>query len=217
MIKGIKGFIFDLDGVITDTSVLHESAWRKIAREEGIQFDETLPDRLRGVSRRRSLELILMNTDKSYIEQEIQALMDKKNDYYRESLEYLTPENLTNGAKELLDTLKGKGARTAIASSSKNARPVIEKLGISDKLDAVVDGTEIKKAKPDPEIFLKAAGKLGLPPSDCAVVEDAPSGIEAAAAGGFFPVAIGPKERFAGQKPYLRFNNLNELLTQVKL
>ncbi|OGI03826.1 MAG: beta-phosphoglucomutase [Candidatus Melainabacteria bacterium GWF2_37_15] len=217
MLENVKAFIFDLDGVITDTSVLHEKAWRKMAQEDGIPFPENLSNSLRGVSRRKSLELILENTDRKYTEIEIQEMMDRKNRYYRESLAELSPNNLLPGAEELIDTLNINGYKVAIGSSSKNAAVVIEKLGIKHKLDAVVDGTEIEKSKPDPEIFLKAAEKLALPPNECAVVEDAASGVEAANAGGFVSIGIGPESRFIqeNQKPNMRLNNVQELLKNL--
>lgn len=219
MLENVKAFIFDLDGVITDTSVLHETAWRKMAREEGIPFPDTLSNSLRGVSRRRSLELILENVDKNYTEPEFQELMDRKNNYYKESLQKLSPDNLLPCAGELLDKIKSKGYKIAVGSSSKNAAFVIEKLEIAHKLDAIVDGTELTKSKPDPEIFLKAAKKLGLPPKDCVVLEDAASGVESAKAGGFISVGIGPESRFVkeNQKPDLRFDDVKEFFKNLAL
>jgi len=219
MLKGIKAFIFDLDGVITDTSVLHEKAWRKMAAEENIPFDEKLADSLRGVSRSRSLELILKKTDKNYSDNEFQELMNRKNNYYVESLSSLSPDNLLPGAKELLEKIREKGYRLAIASSSKNTPLVIEKLDVKTKVDAVVDGNEITHSKPHPEIFLRAAKKLKIIPQKCVVVEDAASGVEAANAGGFVSVGIGPESRFVlpSQKPLLRYDSVQDLLIYLAL
>lgn len=212
----IKAFIFDLDGVITDTSSLHEKAWRKMAQEENIPFPEHLSDKLRGVSRHRSLELILESSDKTYTKEEFQALMDKKNNYYRQSLQHLGPDDKLPGASELLDLLISRGYKVAIASGSKNALLVIDKLEISHKIDAIVDGSQISKSKPDPEIFQIAAQKFGLAPDECVVIEDAASGVEAANAGGFVSIGIGPKSRFSDQQqPNQRFENLYGLLSVI--
>lgn len=219
MLENLKAFILDLDGVITDTSVLHEKAWRKVAAEEGIPFPDELGNKLRGVSRSRSLELILENTDKKYNDIEFQELMDRKNGYYRKSLEELSPENLLPGAMELINLLREKGLKLAMASSSKNASFVIEKLEIAGKFDAMVNGTEIENSKPDPEIFLKAAKKLAVEPGRCVVVEDAASGVEAANVGGFISIGIGPKSRFVGdkQEPYKRYDSVERLFNNLTL
>lgn len=183
MLRNVKAIIFDLDGVITDTSVFHEKAWRKMAQEKGIPFDDSLGEYLRGVSRQKSLELILESAGVTVTDEEFQRLMDKKNNYYKESLENLSPIN-----PEMFCSLRERGYKLAIASSSKNAQQVIDKLGIRQYFDAFVDGTEITRSKPDPEVFLKAAGKLGLPPQECVVVEDAEAGMEAARMGGFVAI-----------------------------
>ncbi|MDR1939543.1 MAG: beta-phosphoglucomutase [Clostridiales bacterium] len=187
----IKGVIFDLDGVIVDTDRFHYRAWKSLADRLGIYFDEKINDRLRGISRRDSLEIILEGTSKPFTEADKQRLLDEKNGIYRGCLAALMPKDADRGVYDLLKTLKEKKIKTAIGSSSKNARQILSRLGLADFFDAISDGTNITKSKPDPEVFLKAAGFLGLPPENCLVVEDAAAGIEAAAAGGFISAAIG--------------------------
>lgn len=224
MLKNIKAVIFDLDGVITDTSVLHENAWRKMAQEENIPFDDEIADQLRGVSREKSLELILENAhnkhnfQKNYTQEQFKELMDRKNNYYIESLSFISPKDLLPGVNDLLNYLKRWGYKIAIGSSSKNARPVIKNLQIEDRLDAIVDGTEITHSKPHPEIFQKAAYKVNIPYEQCAVVEDAASGVESANAAGMMSIGIGPEKRFNQNKnqiPDFRFDNMEELNNKI--
>jgi beta-phosphoglucomutase len=189
----IQGVIFDLDGVLTDTAEYHYLGWQRLADEEGLAFTREDNEALRGVSRRESLMLIVK--EKPYTEAEIQEMMERKNRYYVDSIENITPKDLLPGAIALLDELREKGIKIAIGSASKNARTVVEKLGIADKVDAIADGYSVEKPKPAPDLFLFAAKLLKLPANQCVVVEDAAAGVEAALAAGMWTVGLGPQER----------------------
>lgn len=189
----IRGFIFDLDGVLTDTAEYHYRAWQKLADEEGIPFDRQANEALRGVSRRESL--LLMLGDRPYSEAQIQEMMNRKNRYYVESIENISAADLLPGAIAFLDELRQAGIKIAIGSGSKNARTVLEKLGITQKVDAIADGYSVQRAKPAPDLFLFAAKELGLQPNQCVVVEDAAAGIEAALAARMWTIGIGPVSR----------------------
>jgi beta-phosphoglucomutase len=189
----IRGFIFDLDGVITDTAEYHYRGWKLLADEEGITFDRQANEALRGVSRRESLLLMLQGRE--YPEEKLQEMMARKNSYYLESIKEITPSDLLPGARELLEEICGRGLKSAVGSASKNAGEVIARLGIGEYFDAISDGYSVERQKPAPDLFLHAAGQLGLPPGDCVVVEDAAAGIEAAQAGGFRSVGLGPESR----------------------
>lgn len=213
-IKNINAFILDLDGVLTDTSVMHEKAWRKLAQEEGIAFNDDMSNDLRGVSRRESLNIILKNSNKTYSEDEIQKLMEKKNTYYNQNLEELTPKNIIPGVAALIDLLRTEKYLIAVASASKNALKVLKKIGLRDCFDVITEGNELTKSKPDPQIFILTANKLHQSPENCIVIEDAQSGIESANAGGFFSIGIGPDSRFndKNNKPSLRFDSILDLI-----
>lgn len=186
-----KAVIFDLDGVICFTDKYHYLAWKKMADGMGIYFDETINNRLRGVSRMESLEIILERCDKELTQEEKQALAEEKNKTYVELLGQMTEKDLSSEVKETLDSLRKSGLKLAIGSSSKNAKFILERLGLKDYFDAVSDGTNISKSKPDPEVFIKAAEFLHMAPADCLVVEDAKAGVEAAKAGGFDSAGLG--------------------------
>ncbi len=186
-----KAIIFDLDGVICHTDQYHFLAWKTLADELGIPFDQSINNRLRGISRMDSLEIILESYIGSVSEAEKFQYAEKKNNYYKQYLKQMSPKDLSPVTKSTLDLLKSKGYRMAIGSSSKNARYILERLGLESYFDAVSDGTNITRSKPDPEVFLKASEFLGLEPSACLVVEDAKAGIDAAAAGGMDSAAIG--------------------------
>lgn len=186
-----KAVIFDLDGVICFTDKYHYLAWKKMADGMGIYFDETINNRLRGVSRMESLEIILERYDKELSQEEKQALAEEKNKTYVELLGQMTEKDLSLEVKETLDSLRESGLKLAIGSSSKNAKFILERLGLKDYFDAVSDGTNISKSKPDPEVFIKAAEFLHMAPVDCLVVEDAKAGVEAAKAGGFDSAGLG--------------------------
>jgi beta-phosphoglucomutase len=193
----LKSVIFDLDGVIVSTDDLHYRAWKQMTDREGIPFDRETNNLLRGVSRAASLEIILKKSSKVYTEQQKAELMQYKNDIYVKLLESLTSADLLPNVGALLKKLKNAGVKIAIGSSSRNTKKILEKIGLSDAFNAVADGTEIRHSKPDPEVFLKAAEKLGEKPQDCLVVEDAAAGIQAAKAGNMTAVAIGDAKRSA--------------------
>ena len=187
----IKAAIFDLDGVIIDTAHYHYIAWKRLASEFNINLTIEENERLKGVSRMRSLEIILELGNIKLSEEEKEKLAARKNSWFVEYIESIRPEEIFPGVKELILAMKAKGLKIALASSSKNAPRVIELLKIGDMFDAMVDGTMITKTKPDPEIFLLAASKLGVPASECLVFEDAEAGVEAAIAGGMKCVGVG--------------------------
>lgn len=185
----IKGIIFDLDGVILSTDDFHYQAWKSLATRLGIPFDREKNNRLRGVSRLASLEIVLEGYH--FSDEDKNAFAEEKNNTYRELLNNLTPEYVSEDTRDTLDELKRRGYKIAIGSSSKNTKLILSRVGLLNAFDAIADGEDIKKSKPDPEVFLVAAKRLGLNPTNCVVVEDAFAGIEAAIAGGFLPVAIG--------------------------
>lgn len=188
----IKGLIFDLDGVLVFTDKFHYQAWKTMADELGVYFDETINHRLRGVSRMDSLEIILERYEGPDLSlREKEKLAEKKNEIYRTLLESMTPDDVTKEVRDTLTKLREKGYKLAIGSSSKNAKFILEKVELKDAFDAISDGNNITKSKPDPEVFLKAAEYLGLPPKACMVVEDAEAGIEAAKRGGMYAAGIG--------------------------
>jgi beta-phosphoglucomutase len=189
----IRAFILDLDGVLTDTAEYHYRAWKRLADEAGLPFTRADNEHLRGVARRASLMLLLK--DRVYPEEKIQAMMERKNNYYLGFIKEISPRDLLPGAKELLEEIRATGLKSALGSASKNAGEVIDRLGIRPLLDAISDGYSVERQKPAPDLFLHAAVQLGLPPGECVVVEDAAAGIEAAAAGGFHSVGLGPRER----------------------
>ncbi|MGE5222097.1 MAG: beta-phosphoglucomutase [Omnitrophica WOR_2 bacterium] len=202
----VQGAIFDLDGVLTDTSELHYQGWKRLADEENIPFNRQDNEALRGVSRRDSLLLLLKGRPRS--EEQILQMMKRKNEYYLESLRNLTPASLFPGARRFLEQVRQEGVKVAIGSASKNAREVIEKLGIGDLVDALSDGYSVERQKPAPDLFLHAAGQLGVPPEQCVVFEDAEAGIAAALAGGSWAVGIGPVERVGAA--HIIINGLEE-------
>jgi len=187
----ILGVIFDLDGVIVSTDNCHYLAWKRMADEEGISFDRTVNERLRGVSRMESLAIILEKAAKEYSEEEKQAMAARKNGYYVELIGSLTENDILPGALDTLNMLKEMGIKVAIGSSSRNTPIILRQIGLSDAFDAVADGNAIKNSKPDPEVFLLAAKLLKLDPANCLVVEDADAGIEAALAGGMRALGVG--------------------------
>lgn len=187
----ISGIIFDLDGVIVSTDKYHYLAWKQLADREGIYFDEIINNRLRGVSRMQSLEIVLERADREYNSDEKTEMATFKNEAYKRLLNLLTPEDRLSGVTETLEYLKRKGIKIAIGSSSKNAPFILKQIGLDGYFDAVSDGNNITHSKPDPEVFLKAAEMLNLSPKNCMIVEDALAGIDAGLAGGFDTVAVG--------------------------
>jgi beta-phosphoglucomutase len=191
--QDIKGFIFDVDGVLTNTSESHYRAWQRLADEEKLPFDRKANEALRGVSRRGSLLQII--GDRHYSESALQDMMERKNRYYLEDIQTITPQDMLPGAIEFLQELRQAKMKIAIGSASKNARTVIDRLGIGAFIDAIADGDSVQRPKPAPDIFQCAATQLKLAPANCVVVEDAAVGIEAAIAAGMWSVGIGPQER----------------------
>ena len=186
-----QGIIFDLDGVICSTDHYHYLAWKKLADRLGIYFDETINNRLRGVSRMASLDIVLERSAVAYSNEEKVAFAEEKNSRYRELLKNMSPADLTSEVKETLDALRTKGLKLGIGSSSKNTKFILSQIGLGDFFDKISDGTNITRSKPDPEVFLKAAEYLELSPEVCLVVEDAKAGIQAAIAAGMDSAAIG--------------------------
>lgn len=210
----MKGIIFDLDGVLCFTDEYHYLAWKEMADDLGVYFDRTINNRLRGVSRMASLEIILERYDGPALsDKEKTALATKKNDIYRTLLGRMSPADLSDEVKTTLDALRGRGYRLAIGSSSKNAPFILERIGLAGYFDAVSDGNNITRSKPDPEVFLKAAQFLSLDPAECLVVEDAIAGAEAGHAGGFTVACVGDAaEAKAGEYNLTTFSQLLEVL-----
>ena len=191
----LEGIIFDLDGVLCRTDRYHLAAWRTLAGRLGIALPPDAAERTRGVGRMESLDIVLGERSKDFTREQKRALAEEKNALYREYLAHLTPADAEPLARETLTELRRRGIKLAVASSSRNAPLILDKLALSALLDAVIDGSMISRSKPDPEVFLKAAAALALPPARCAVVEDAQSGIEAARRGGFLAIAYTPTPR----------------------
>lgn len=190
----IKAFIFDLDGVLTDTAEYHYRAWNRLADEIGVPFTREENEALRGIPRRESLLTLLKGHPTT--EEQLQAWMSRNNDYYLEFIREISSTDVLPGARELLEEIRAAGLKSALGSASKNAPEVIQRLGIAHLLDSVSDGNSVERQKPAPDLFLHAAGKLGVSPRECVVVEDAAAGVEAALAGGFWTLALGPVTRF---------------------
>lgn len=187
----IKACIFDLDGVIVDTAHYHFLAWRRLAKEIGFELTEADNERLKGVSRMRSLDIILELGGVSFSPHEKENMANKKNAWFVDYVERMAPEEIFPGVRPLIKKLRETGVKVGLASASKNAKTVIQLLLIQDEFDTVVDGTMITHSKPDPEIFLLTAKNLGVEPSDCVVFEDAEAGVEAAIAAGMKCVGVG--------------------------
>ncbi len=193
MTTALKGVVFDLDGVITDTAHYHYLAWKKTAESIGIEFDEAFNENLKGVSRIDSLLLILKKDgrENDFTEEQIEALAADKNDFYVSLLKEITPADVLPGIKELIVDLKKQNLKCAIASVSKNARTVLSALETEQEFDYIVDAAKITKSKPDPEIFVEACRGLGLETSEVVGIEDAQAGIEAINAAGIVSVGVG--------------------------
>lgn len=195
--KNYQGIIFDLDGVICHTDRYHFLAWKQIADQLGINFDDRINDRMRGVSRMDSLEILLEYHGEPLTAAQKAALAEKKNQLYVGLLQNMGEADLSEEVRKTMDTLRSRGRKLAIGSSSKNTKLILKRLGLTGYFDAVSDGTNITRSKPDPEVFLCAAQYLGLCPGKCLVVEDAKAGILAAKAGGFDSAGLGEAAAFA--------------------
>jgi len=187
----IQAVIFDLDGVIVSTDEFHFLAWQQLAQEKGIPFSREDNEKLKGVSRMESLEIILQRGPKTFSDQAKEQMAERKNSFYRDMLKKLTPADVLPGVLQFLQDLRARKIRAAIGSSSKNAVPILKAIGLADAFEAVADGTQIKKSKPHPEVFLLAASLLSVPPQRCLVVEDAEAGVEAGLAAGMRVLAVG--------------------------
>ena len=208
----MRAIIFDLDGVIVFTDQFHYQAWNKMADDMGIYFDEAINNRLRGVSRAESLEIILERYEGEPLSQAKKAeLMESKNNTYRELLSTMTPADVKDEVRKTLAELRNRGYKLAIGSSSKNAKFILQQVGLTDAFDAISDGTNISKSKPDPEVFLKAAQFLGAEPEECWVVEDAYAGIDAAKNAGMKAIGIGDASSY--EKADERIASFSELLS----
>ncbi|MEK3966061.1 beta-phosphoglucomutase [Paenibacillus sp. FSL H7-0323] len=211
MLENMKGAIFDLDGVIVDTAKYHYLAWASLADELGFKFTEEDNERLKGVSRMRSLDILLEVGGLEFKEAEKLAMAEKKNRLYVEYISRLEESELLPGVKEYLTGLRSRGIGIALGSASKNAEFILNKLNITDLFDAVVDGNKVSLAKPDPEVFLIAAQEIGLQPDECVVFEDAEAGVQAGKAAGMEVVGIGKPEVL--KEADLVVKGLYELLT----
>ena len=187
----MKAIIFDLDGVIISTDEQHYQGWKALADRLEIPFDREVNNRFRGVSRMACMDIIEEISGRTFTQEEKVARATWKNDYYRSLLGEMSPADLSAEVKSTLDALRAKGLKLAIGSFSKNAKFILERIGLADYFDAISDGTNIARSKPDPEVFLKAAEFLGLEPADCLVVEDAVAGVESAHAGGMKAASVG--------------------------
>jgi beta-phosphoglucomutase len=210
----MKGIIFDLDGVIIHTDHYHYLAWEKIASQFHLSFDEMLNHKLRGVSRMDSLNTIIEYNKASFSYEQKEMMADIKNTYYQSFLDELTEEDLDKEIKETLDELKAKGFKLAIGSSSRNAKRILKNIGLIDFFDAISDGTNIEKSKPDPEVFLKAAERLGLNPESCCVIEDADSGIQAAKNAGMLAIGYGSAK--GSEQTDVKLETFSDLLDIIK-
>ena len=211
MEKNISGLIFDLDGVLVFTDKYHYLAWKQIADEMGIPFDETINDKLRGVSRMQSLEIILENYSGEHLtDKQKSDIAERKNAIYRSYLQTMTPDDVSEEVRNTLEMLREKGYKLAVGSSSKNAGFILEQVALRDAFDAVSDGNMITRSKPDPEVFIKAAHLIGCDPEQSAVVEDAEAGIDAAKDGGMMAVAIGNATAY--DRSDIRLSTISDLL-----
>ena len=192
--NSVKACIFDLDGVIVDTAVYHYKAWKRLANQMGFDFTEEQNEKLKGVSRTRSLELILQWGGVTKTDAEKEELATQKNIWYVDMISHMKPDEILPGAKGFVQTCRDAGIKTALGSASKNSMMILEKIGMVNLFDAIIDGNKVSKAKPDPEVFLKGAEEVGIAPANCVVFEDAIAGIEAAIAGGMKSVGIGSPE-----------------------
>jgi len=192
----IQAVLFDLDGVLVSTDEYHYRSWLRLSKEEGFDFfDHEFNHQFRGVARMECVEILTRASGRTYTSEQKKEIADRKNRYFAESLTSVTQDELLPGALAALQELKRRGIKIAVASNSRNARPIIRQVGIEQYLDAIVDGHEIENSKPDPEVFLLAAKNVGVAPAHCIVVEDAIAGLEAAKRAGMKALGIGTRER----------------------
>ncbi len=187
----IKHCIFDLDGVIVDTAKFHYLAWKRLAKELGFELKPIQNERLKGVSRVQSLEILLSIGNIKASDEEKSRMADQKNEWYVQYISSMTPKDILPGAKEFILKVRENGIKTSLGSVSKNAALILEKIAITHLFDCIVDGTRITKAKPDPQVFLISCEELAVTPSESVVFEDSIAGIQAALAGGMHSIGIG--------------------------
>ena len=190
-----RAVLFDLDGVITDTADLHFRSWQRLTAERGIAFDRSVNEKLLGLGRPESLKVVLGDQWATTSEDQRSELLVRKNDYFLESVAALTPNDAFPGIQQLIDALLADGVRIAVASSSRNARVVLDQLQLRQRFAAIVDGNDVPKSKPAPDVFLEAARQLEVTPDRCVVLEDAANGVQAAQAANMFVIGIGPAQR----------------------
>ena len=187
----IRAFLFDLDGVIVDTAIYHYQAWKRLANELGFDISEEFNEQLKGVSRMDSLDLILAHGGLTLSDEKKNELAAQKNQWYLELVSRMTSDDILPGVATFFSQVRKAGLQTALGSVSKNAPLILERIGMTNAFDAIIDGTKITKGKPDPEVFTKGADELGVSPAECVVFEDAVAGVEAGKRGGMFVVGIG--------------------------
>ncbi|TQO39416.1 beta-phosphoglucomutase [Arenibacter algicola] len=215
------GFIFDLDGVIVDTAKYHYLAWRKLANELGFEFTQEQNELFKGVSRKRCLEILLEIGKIKASQEQFNRWLVEKNEDYLSLIEKMDASEILPDVQRVLKLLKKHNMPIALGSASKNARPILEKVNLMDYFDAIVDGTQVTKAKPDPEVFLLAAVQMGVNPKECVVFEDAVAGIEAANNAGMLSIGIGEEKVLSEAKfvfadfTEMDDNFLNRLLEQT--
>jgi len=213
--ENIKGIIFDLDGVLVFTDHYHYLAWKEMADSINCYFDEIINNKLRGVSRMASLDIILKNYKGiPFTKEQKEELAFKKNEIYKKLLNKMSPADVTKDVRDTLIELRKRGYKLSLGSSSKNAKFILKQVDLIDYFDAISDGTNITNSKPDPEVFLKGASFLGLNPENCAVVEDAYAGIDAAKAGNMVAVAIGDATTY--EKADIKLAKFSDLLLYFK-
>lgn len=212
-IENYDAVIFDLDGVLVTTDDCHYKAWKRLADEEGIYFDRKINERLRGVSRMESLEIVLEKANRIYTQAEKTEMAARKNGYYVELVNKIDKSAIINGAEDFVKAVKKAGLKTAVGSSSKNSKLILEKTGLTKLFDVIVDGNDIKNSKPDPEVFQKAAERLGISPQKCLVCEDADAGVEAGVRVGMCVLAVGSAEN--NNKANYGFTSLNESIDKM--
>lgn len=206
-----KAFIFDLDGVIVDTAKYHFLAWQKIANRLGIDFTHEHNEQLKGVSRIRSLDLILSLGGKEITQEEKDQFLLEKNEDYLQYIINMKEDEILEGVVPVLQYLKDNGQKIALGSASKNARPILEKVNILHFFDAIVDGNDVTNAKPDPEVFLRAAQLVGASTSDAIVFEDSVAGVQAANIAGMVSIGIGDAKTL--HEAQYNFNDFTEIHT----
>lgn len=205
----IKAVIFDLDGVIVSTDECHYLAWQKMSDDAGFKFDREMNDQLRGVSRMDCLDIILRNATRNYSQKEKTEFAKKKNELYVSLIRSLNPNDMMPGAKKTLEELKAAGIKIAIGSSSKNTPTILKQIGLNNYFDAVADGNDITKSKPDPEVFLLAMNLMNKQAHECLVIEDAVAGVEAALLAGMRVLGVGSAS--SSQQATVTAKSLNDI------